>query len=201
MFKQTTDEELMQLIADCRAEKRRAQHRFFKLFYSEVMAVCMRYAKDEDEAVMLLEQVIPCDFEVIRKSVVVVGEPRHLVQQNNRLFPVADTPVKTPECVRPVGRGSALGPSLIRQLLGECREFVGVRESGRGTLPLDFYEAAALLLGEFLYERAFPNPPPPTTCHERGDALPKEHGQLINLVLPSEKHGALLSLPSQKSLR
>ena len=56
MFKQTTDEELMQLIADCRAEKRRAQHRFFKLFYSEVMAVCMRYAKDEDEAQDMLSE-------------------------------------------------------------------------------------------------------------------------------------------------
>lgn len=56
MFKQTTDEELMQLIADCRAEKRRAQHRFFKLFYSEVMAVCMRYAKDEEEAQDMLSE-------------------------------------------------------------------------------------------------------------------------------------------------
>ena len=56
MFKQTTDEELMQLIADCRADKRRAQHRFFKLFYSEVMAVCMRYAKDGDEAQDMLSE-------------------------------------------------------------------------------------------------------------------------------------------------
>lgn len=56
MFKQTTEEELMQLIADCRAEKRRAQHRFFKLFYSEVMSVCMRYAKDADEAQDMLSE-------------------------------------------------------------------------------------------------------------------------------------------------
>ena len=56
MNKQTTDEELSQLIADCRAEKRRAQHRLFKLFYGEVMAVCMRYAKDEDEAQDMLSE-------------------------------------------------------------------------------------------------------------------------------------------------
>lgn len=56
MFKQTTEEEMMQLIADCRAEKRRAQHKLFKLFYSEVMAVCMRYAKDEDEAQDMLSE-------------------------------------------------------------------------------------------------------------------------------------------------
>ena len=56
MLKQMTDEELKQLIADCRAEKRRAQHRFFKLFYSEVMVVCMRYAKDEDEAQDMLSE-------------------------------------------------------------------------------------------------------------------------------------------------
>ena len=46
----------MQLIADCRAEKRRAQHTLFKLFYSEVMSVCMRYAKDEDEAQDMLSE-------------------------------------------------------------------------------------------------------------------------------------------------
>lgn len=56
MLKQTTNEELMQLIADCRAEKRRAQHRLFKLFYGEVMSVCMRYAKDEDEAQDMLSE-------------------------------------------------------------------------------------------------------------------------------------------------
>ena len=46
----------MQLIADCRAEKRRAQHKLFKLFYSEVMSVCMRYAKDEAEAQDMLSE-------------------------------------------------------------------------------------------------------------------------------------------------
>lgn len=56
MFTQTNEEEMMQLIADCRAEKRRAQHTLFKLFYSEVMAVCMRYAKDEDEAQDMLSE-------------------------------------------------------------------------------------------------------------------------------------------------
>lgn len=56
MFKQTTNEELMQLVADCRAEKRRAQHKLFKLFYGDVMAVCMRYAKDEEEAQDMLSE-------------------------------------------------------------------------------------------------------------------------------------------------
>lgn len=56
MFKQTTNEELMQLVADCRAEKRRAQHKLFKLFYGDVMAVCIRYAKDEEEAQDMLSE-------------------------------------------------------------------------------------------------------------------------------------------------
>ncbi len=56
MFGQTTEDELRQIVADCRAEKRRAQHKLFKLSYGDVMAVCMRYAKDEEEAQDMLSE-------------------------------------------------------------------------------------------------------------------------------------------------
>lgn len=50
MFRQTQEEELKQLIAECKQEKRRAQHRLFKKFYGTAKAVCMRYAQSEEEA-------------------------------------------------------------------------------------------------------------------------------------------------------
>lgn len=56
MSKATPQEELMQLIAECVAEKRKAQHKFFQLFYGTAMAVCMRYAKDEEEAEDMLNE-------------------------------------------------------------------------------------------------------------------------------------------------
>ena len=56
MSKQLSEEEIRQLIADCKAEKRRAQHKLFKLFYSKSMAVCMRYAKSEEEAQDMLNE-------------------------------------------------------------------------------------------------------------------------------------------------
>lgn len=56
MLKQLTEEGLQQLVAECKAEKRRAQHKLFQLFYGKVMAVCMRYAKDEEEAQDMLNE-------------------------------------------------------------------------------------------------------------------------------------------------
>lgn len=56
MKSQTNDEKVMQLITDCLANKRRAQHQFFKLFYSRAMGVCMRYAQDENEAMDMLNE-------------------------------------------------------------------------------------------------------------------------------------------------
>lgn len=46
----------MHLIADCLAQKRRGQHQFFKLFYNQAMGICMRYAKDENEAEDMLNE-------------------------------------------------------------------------------------------------------------------------------------------------
>ena len=56
MFKQMSEEEVEQLIADCLAEKRRAQHKLFKQFYGTAFAVCMRYAKGEEEAQDMLNE-------------------------------------------------------------------------------------------------------------------------------------------------
>ena len=56
MFKQMSEEEVKQLIADCLAEKRRAQHKLFKQFYGTAFAVCMRYAKGEEEAQDMLNE-------------------------------------------------------------------------------------------------------------------------------------------------
>ena len=56
MNTQTNNERVTQLITDCLANKRKAQHQFFKLFYSRAMSVCMRYAKDEDEAADMLNE-------------------------------------------------------------------------------------------------------------------------------------------------
>lgn len=58
MFKQVQnkEKETAQLIADCLSNNRKAQHRLFKLFYGKVLAICMRYAKNEEEAQDMLNE-------------------------------------------------------------------------------------------------------------------------------------------------
>lgn len=56
MNKQTSEAEIMQLIAGCLAEKRRSQHQFFKLYYGKAMSVCSRYAKGEEEAMDMVSE-------------------------------------------------------------------------------------------------------------------------------------------------
>ena len=56
MSKATPQEEIRQLLADCQAEKRKAQHKFYQLFYGTAMAICMRYAKDREEAEDMLNE-------------------------------------------------------------------------------------------------------------------------------------------------
>lgn len=58
MLKQGTNNEaeIAQLIADCRQNNRKAQHRLFKLYYGKVLAICMRYAKSNEEAEDMLNE-------------------------------------------------------------------------------------------------------------------------------------------------
>lgn len=56
MSKHSTEDQLKAVIAECKAGKRKAQHQFFKLFYGTAMAICMRYAKDRDEAEDMLNE-------------------------------------------------------------------------------------------------------------------------------------------------
>lgn len=48
--KTAPDNDLMRLLSDCLANKRRAQHKLFKRYYAQMFAVCMRYATNPDEA-------------------------------------------------------------------------------------------------------------------------------------------------------
>ncbi|MDL2308573.1 sigma-70 family RNA polymerase sigma factor [Bacteroidales bacterium OttesenSCG-928-B11] len=44
------------LIADCIAQKRKAQHQLFKSYYGLMMSIALRYAHDEDEAQDMLNE-------------------------------------------------------------------------------------------------------------------------------------------------
>lgn len=56
-----------QLIADCIAQKRAAQHRLFKLFYGKLFHVCYRYAQNNDEAQDMLNEGFIKIFENLHK--------------------------------------------------------------------------------------------------------------------------------------
>lgn len=45
-----TKDELRKIVDGCIKGKRKYQKRLFEMFYGKMMAVCMRYAKDQDEA-------------------------------------------------------------------------------------------------------------------------------------------------------
>jgi RNA polymerase sigma-70 factor (ECF subfamily) len=45
-----TKEELQEIVSGCIKGKRKHQKKLFEMFYGKMMAVCMRYAKDQDEA-------------------------------------------------------------------------------------------------------------------------------------------------------
>jgi RNA polymerase sigma-70 factor (ECF subfamily) len=47
---------LNELIDGCMAEDRRAQQRVYELFYGKMMAVCMRYTKNTDQAKDILQE-------------------------------------------------------------------------------------------------------------------------------------------------
>ncbi len=49
-----TDIDLKLLLKDCAASKRSSQKQLYALFYSYLMVVCMRYAKNNDDAVEIL---------------------------------------------------------------------------------------------------------------------------------------------------
>ena len=56
MSKHSTEDQLKAVIAECKAGKRKAQHQFFKLFFGTAMSICMRYAKDREEAEDMLNE-------------------------------------------------------------------------------------------------------------------------------------------------
>lgn len=49
------ESELRLIIQGCLEGRRKAQEQLFKLFYSKMMIVCMRYTRDEDEASDILQ--------------------------------------------------------------------------------------------------------------------------------------------------
>jgi RNA polymerase sigma-70 factor (ECF subfamily) len=50
------NDEEKQLILDCIADKRKAQYKLFKKFFSAMMNVCLRYASDYSEAEDMLNE-------------------------------------------------------------------------------------------------------------------------------------------------
>ncbi len=50
------DDEIKQLITDCIAHKRKAQYKLFKIFFSNMLNVCLRYASDHAEAEDMLNE-------------------------------------------------------------------------------------------------------------------------------------------------
>jgi RNA polymerase sigma-70 factor, ECF subfamily len=54
--KQKQEKDFSQLIADCISEKRDAQHKLFKTFYSKMFHVCYRYASSYEEAQDMLNE-------------------------------------------------------------------------------------------------------------------------------------------------
>lgn len=50
------DKELQELIADCILQKRKAQHRLFKRYYSSLFGVCIRYSSCYEEAEDILNE-------------------------------------------------------------------------------------------------------------------------------------------------
>ena len=48
-------ENLKELVEACIRKERKAQHRFFELYYGKMMSVCLRYIKDRDSAQEVLQ--------------------------------------------------------------------------------------------------------------------------------------------------
>ncbi|MAX79615.1 MAG: hypothetical protein CL843_05510 [Crocinitomicaceae bacterium] len=48
--------DLEQLVEDCKKGKRKAQHQIYKLLYSKMLLVCLRYFKDVDSAKDILQE-------------------------------------------------------------------------------------------------------------------------------------------------
>ena len=49
---------------------------------------------------MLLEAIVPGDLQIIRKGVVAIRKPRHLVQEDDRAFLVGNLSVKDADTYR-----------------------------------------------------------------------------------------------------
>jgi RNA polymerase sigma-70 factor (ECF subfamily) len=57
---------LHQLVEDCKKGKRDAQHRLYRLYYGEMMGVCMRYCKTREEAAEVLNDAFLKVFSKIK---------------------------------------------------------------------------------------------------------------------------------------
>lgn len=60
-------EEVEQILEGCLREDRRAQHRLYEMFYGKLMAACLRYAKDSDDAQDILQEGLVKVFNNIKK--------------------------------------------------------------------------------------------------------------------------------------
>ncbi|MCO5268163.1 MAG: RNA polymerase sigma factor [Brumimicrobium sp.] len=50
------NDQLKEIIKQCAEQNRTAQERLFKMFYGKMMAVCMRYTKDRDQAQEVVQE-------------------------------------------------------------------------------------------------------------------------------------------------
>jgi RNA polymerase sigma factor (sigma-70 family) len=94
-------EELNQLILDCKAGKREAQSRVYRLFSPKLFGVCLRYARDTSEAEDLLHDGFMIIFEKIGQYAfkgafegwmrrIVVNLALERFRTRNRMYPVED---------------------------------------------------------------------------------------------------------------
>ena len=59
--------ELAIIVEKCKKQDRLSQRKVYEMFYSKMMAVCLRYAKNEDEAKDMLQDGFIKVFEKIDK--------------------------------------------------------------------------------------------------------------------------------------
>ena len=59
--------EIQEIIAGCKKQKRNSQHQLYRLYYSYGMRVCIRYTRDEDEAIHVLNDGFLKVFRNIKK--------------------------------------------------------------------------------------------------------------------------------------
>ncbi|WP_338092186.1 RNA polymerase sigma factor [Solitalea lacus] len=90
-----------ELVAACRAGNRKAQENLYKMFSSKMMAVCMRYTRDRDEAEDVLQVGFVRMFEKLHLYKgegsfegwvrrIMVNTAIEFYRRNARMYPVVD---------------------------------------------------------------------------------------------------------------